>query len=118
VCTDGGLVDLHPRARGSYPRILGRYVRELNALSLEEAVHKMSGLAAAHMGFTNRGLIRPGMKADLVLFDPATIIDHATPQDSQALSTGVSQVWVNGVSVFSDGAVSGNLPGVFIRREQ
>ncbi len=118
VCTDGGLVDLHPRARGTYPRILGRYVRELHALSLEEAVHKMSGLAAEHMGFTDRGLIRPGMKADLVLFDPATIIDHATPQDSQALSTGVGQVWVNGISVFSDGAVSGNLPGVFIRREQ
>jgi len=117
VCTDGGLDDLHPRARGSYPRILGRYVRELHALSLEEAVHKMSGLAAAHMGFTNRGLIRPGMKADLVLFDPATVIDHATPQDSQALSTGISQVWVNGATVFSGGATSGNLPGVFIRRE-
>ena len=118
VCTDGGLVDLHPRARGTYPRILGRYVRELHALSLEEAVHKMSGLAAEHMGFTDRGLIRPGMKADLVLFDPATVIDHATPQDSQALSTGISQVWVNGVTVFSDGAVSGNLPGIFIRREK
>jgi N-acyl-D-amino-acid deacylase len=118
VCTDGGLVDLHPRARGSYPRILGRYVRELNALSLEEAVHKMSGLAAEHMGFTDRGLIQPGMKADLVLFDPATVIDHATPQDSQALSTGITQVWVNGVSVFANGAASGNLPGVFIRRKQ
>jgi N-acyl-D-amino-acid deacylase len=93
-------------------------VRELHALSLEEAVHKMSGLAAEHMGFTDRGLIQPGMKADLVLFDPATIIDHATPQDSQALSTGISQVWVNGVSVFADGAASGNLPGVFIPREK
>jgi len=118
VCTDGGLVDLHPRARGSYPRILGRYVRELQALSLEDAVHKMSGLAAAHMGFTDRGLIQAGMKADLVLFDPATVIDHATPQDNQALSTGITQVWVNGVSVFADGATSGNLPGVFIHREK
>ncbi len=116
ICTDGGIVDLHPRARGSFPRVLGRYVRELHALSLETAVHKMSGLSAAHMGFTDRGLIRPGMKADLVLFDAETVIDRATIEDSQALSSGISQVWVNGISVFANGAVSGNLPGRVIRR--
>lgn len=116
VCTDGGLIDLHPRARGSFPRILGRYVRETHALTLEEAVHKMTGLAAAHMGFKNRGLIKAGMLADLVLFDPDTITDHATPEDSQALSTGISQVWVNGVSVYSDNVASGNYPGQFIAR--
>ena len=116
ICTDGGIVDLHPRARGSFPRVLGRYVRELQALGLESAVHKMSGLSAAHMGITDRGLIRPGMKADLVLFDPATVIDNATTQDSQALSTGISRVWVNGVSVFENGTVSGKLPGTVIRR--
>ncbi len=118
VCTDGDLESKHPRGSGTYPRILGRYVRELHALPLEEAVYKMTGLAAAHMGITNRGLIKPGMKADLVVFDPATVIDNATPQDSRALSTGISEVWVNGVPVFSGGAASGNLPGVFIRREK
>jgi N-acyl-D-amino-acid deacylase len=116
VCTDGGLVDLHPRARGSYPRVLGRYVRELNRLSLEEAIHKMSGLPAAHMGITDRGLVQPGLAADLVLFDPAAIIDNATPQDPEALSTGISQVWVNGQSVFENGATSGKFPGLVIRR--
>lgn len=116
ICTDGGIVNLHPRSRGTFPRVLGRYVRELHALTLEEAVHKMSGLSAAHMGFTDRGLIRPGMAADLVLFDPATVIDHATPQNPEALSTGITQVWVNGVTVFENGAVSGNHPGVIIRR--
>lgn len=116
ICTDGGIVDLHPRARGSFPRVLGRYVRELHALSLESAVHKMSGLSAAHMGFTDRGLIRPGMKADLVLFDPEAVIDNATIEDSQTLSSGISQVWVNGITVFENGTVSGNLPGRVIRR--
>ena len=120
ICTDGGLVDLHPRARGSFPRVLGRYVRELQALSLEEAIYKSSGLSAAHMGFTDRGLIQPGLAADLVLLDPDTVIDQATPQDSQALSIGISRVWVNGQVVFADGAVvtpgSGRLPGIVIRR--
>lgn len=118
VCTDGGLVDLHPRARGSFPRVLGRYVGELNALTLEQAIHKMTGLSAEHMGLTQRGLVRAGMAADMVLFDPITIMDHATPQDSQALSTGISQVWVNGVSVYENGSVSKLLPGQFMKREE
>ena len=73
VCTDGALIDRHPRAAGTYARVLGRYVRERNVLSLEEAVHKMSGLAAAHLGISDRGIIAAGMFADLVLFDPATV---------------------------------------------
>lgn len=116
ICTDGGLVDLHPRARGSFPRVLGRYVGELHALTLEQAIYKMTGLSAQHMGLSKRGLIRAGMAADMVLFDPKTIMDHATPQDSQALSTGISQVWVNGISVYADGAVGSQLPGRFISR--
>ena len=116
ICTDGGLVDLHPRARGSFPRILSHYVRELHALTLEQAVYKMTGLSAEHMGFENRGLIRAGMVADLVLFNPLTIADNATPQNSQALSTGISQVWVNGTSVYADSTASGNYPGQFITR--
>lgn len=116
ICTDGGLIDLHPRARGTYPRILGRYVREQGVLGLEEAVFKMTGLAAAHMGFTDRGTITPGAAADLVLFDPDTVIDHAAPLNSQALSTGISTVWVNGVAVYYDGAATGEYPGKVLRR--
>ncbi len=117
VCTDGGIDDLHPRARGAFPRVLGRYVREQGALSLEAAVHRMTGLAAEHMGFTDRGLVREGMVADLVLFDPDTIIDRATPADPDALSVGVSTVWVGGDIVFTNGAATEARPGRVIRRE-
>lgn len=116
LCTDGGLEDLHPRARGSYPRVLGRYVREQGLLSLEEAVHKMTGLAAAHMGMENRGTLVAGAAADLVLFDPDTIIDNATPQTPELLSTGVLGVWVNGEQVFANGVTTGKHPGQVIRR--
>lgn len=116
VCTDGSLDDLHPRGMGSFPRVLGRYVREMGALSLEEAVHKMSGLSAAHMGIKDRGLIAPGMAADLVLFDPNTVLDNATTSDPKAANSGISSVWVNGSMVFAKGAVTGNLPGQIIRR--
>ena len=118
VCTDGGLIDLHPRARGTTGRILGRYVRELGRLSLEEAVHKMSGLSAAHMGINDRGRIAPGMAADLVLFNPVTVIDRATPQEPTALSDGIDSVWVNGELVYRDGATTGQRPGTFIEREE
>ena len=116
VCTDGGLVSLHPRARGSYPRILGRYVREDQLMPLELAVHKMTGLAARHMGMSKRGTLVAGAAADMVLFDPDTVIDHATPQEPELLSSGILTVWVNGQAVFSDGKVTGNHPGQVIRR--
>jgi len=117
VCTDGSLDGLHPRGRGTYPRILGRYVREQGLMSLEAAVHKMTGLAAMHMGFGDRGLIQPGMAADLVLFDPATVIDHASPTDPKAANTGITRVWVNGEMVFDNGATTGSFPGQVIRRK-
>jgi N-acyl-D-amino-acid deacylase len=116
ICTDGSLTDLHPRGAGSFPRVLGRYVREQGLLSLEEAVRKMTGLAAANMGFENRGVIRPGAAADLVLFDPDTVIDNATPQNPSALSSGIGKVWVNGVLVYADGRETGARPGRFIAR--
>ena len=116
ICTDGGIVNLHPRSAGSFPRVLGRYVREQNLMPLEEAVHKMTGLTAAHMGFTDRGLIRQGAVADLVLFDPATVIDHATPLAPSELSEGITSVWVSGELVFADGAATDNRPGRVIRR--
>jgi N-acyl-D-amino-acid deacylase len=115
-CTDGELDGRHPRGFGTYPRLLGRYVRERRILRLEEAVRKMSGLAAAHMGITDRGLVKAGMKADLVLLDPATVLDRATPSDPQALSAGIERVWVNGQVVFGDGKVTGARPGTVITR--
>ena len=117
ICTDGSLKDLHPRGMGSFPRVLGRYVRELELMSLEEAVHKMTGLTARHMGFEHRGLIRPGAKADLVLFDPDSVIDRATPQQPNAMSRGIESVWVNGRVVFEAGAATGRTPGRFISRK-
>lgn len=116
ICTDGGIVSRHPRSTGAFTRVLGRYVRERNVLPLEEAIHKMTGLSASHMGFTDRGLIRQGAIADLVLFDPDTVIDHATPLDPIALSEGITYVWVAGELVFSDGEATGNRPGRVIRR--
>jgi len=116
ICTDGSLDDLHPRGAGSFPRVLGRYVREQGLLSLEQAVHKMTGLSARHMGFEDRGVIRPGAIADLVLFDPETVLDHATPENPGALSSGISKVWVNGQIVFSDQRATAARPGRFIAR--
>jgi N-acyl-D-amino-acid deacylase len=116
ICTDGALDDLHPRARGAFARVLGRYVREQKLLTLEEAVHKMTGLAAAHMGFENRGIIRRGARADLVLFDPDAVSDRATPQSPELLSVGVDTVWVGGESVYEGGHETGARPGVVIRR--
>lgn len=116
ICTDGGIDNLHPRSAGAFPRVLGRYVREQKLMSLEEAIRKMTGLAASHMGFTDRGLIRQGAVADLVLFDPDTVIDRATPLEPDALSEGITRVWVGGELVFSGGAVTENRPGRVIRR--
>ena len=116
VCTDGGIVNRHPRSTGSYPRILGRYVRERNVVPLEDAIRKMTSLAAAHMGFTDRGLIRQGAIADLVLFNPDTVIDRSTPQEPELLSEGITSVWVSGELVFADGAATENRPGKIIRR--
>jgi N-acyl-D-amino-acid deacylase len=117
LCTDGSLVASHPRGFGSYPRFLGRYVRERQIMDLAAAVHKSSGLAAAHMGISDRGVIRPSMKADLVLFDPDTVLDRATPESPEALSVGIERVWVNGEIVFENGKATGRHPGEVIRHE-
>jgi N-acyl-D-amino-acid deacylase len=115
-CTDGGLQGTHPRGAGSYPRILGRYVREQRVLSLEAAVHKATGLPAARLGLKSRGVIAPGKKADLVAFDPKTVHDTATPQDPRAEPIGIVHVLVHGVPVLRDGRPTGALPGRPIRR--
>ncbi len=106
----------HPRGFGTFPRILGHYVRETKALTWENAVRKMSGLPAAIMGLADRGLIAPGMAADLAVFDTATVIDHATYEKSNALSEGIRVVVVNGVVALKDGAVTGERGGKALRR--
>jgi N-acyl-D-amino-acid deacylase len=115
LCTDGSLDGSHPRGFGAFPRVLGRYVRERGVLPLAEAVHRATGVAAEHMGFKDRGFIRPGMAADLVLFDPQTIADRATIKAPHALSDGVRTVWVGGAIVFQEGKVTAARPGRVIR---
>jgi len=117
VCTDGGLMDLHPRGRGSFPRILARYVRDQGLMSLESAVRKMTGQAADNMGFTDRGYLRAGLAADLVLFDPDTIKDRATPEEPFALAEGIISVWVAGEQVYDRDSVTDARPGRFLSRE-
>ena len=116
ICTDGSLKDRHPRGAGSFPRVLAHYVRDAGLLSLEAAVHKMSGLAAHHMGFEGRGLVAPGHQADLVLVDPERVVDRATTSDPFLVARGIDRVWVNGVQVWRAGAATGNYPGRVIRR--
>lgn len=102
---------VHPRAYGTYPRVLGKYVREEQVLPLEEAIHKMTWAVAARLGLRERGLLQPGCFADVVIFDPTTIGDRATYEDSHQLSVGVRDVWVNGVRVLADGVHTDARPG-------
>ncbi len=117
VSSDGALAGAHPRGYGAFTRVLRSHVREQGTLSLEEAVHRMTGLSAEHMGFSDRGVIREGAWADLVLFDPETVTDHADFESPQVASTGVLGVWVNGVQVWDgDATVPSSYPGVVLRR--
>ncbi|HEX3183850.1 MAG TPA: D-aminoacylase [Pyrinomonadaceae bacterium] len=115
VSSDGGIGSRHPRGAGTYPRVLGRYVRELHWLTLPEAIKKMTSLPAQRFRLRDRGLVRAGFKADLVLFDPERIIDRSTFQDPQSISEGVKRVFVNGEEVWSDGKVTGSHPGRALR---
>ncbi|HUH12338.1 MAG TPA: D-aminoacylase [Longimicrobiales bacterium] len=105
----------HPRAYGTYPRILGRYVREEGVLELEDAIRKMSSAVATRLSIPDRGVLKEGFYADLVVFDPATITDHATFEDPHRLSTGVRDVLVNGVPVVRGGVHTGERPGRAVR---
>lgn len=105
----------HPRSYGTFARILGVYVREKKVLSLEDAVRKMSSFPAARAGIHDRGLLRPGMKADVVVFDANRIGDKATYTQPHAYAEGVSHVFVNGVLVVDGGTVTKSLPGKVLR---
>ncbi|HEV8583030.1 MAG TPA: D-aminoacylase [Thermoanaerobaculia bacterium] len=116
VCSDGQNDGRHPRGYGAFPRVLRRYVRETHSLSLETAIEKMTRLAAAHVGLRGRGVLQEGAYADLVLFDPATVADRATPQEPHLPAAGIAGVWVNGVRVLDQGKATGALPGRVLRR--
>lgn len=105
----------HPRSYGTFPRVLGEYAREQRVLSLAQAVHKMTGLPARRLGLTDRGVIRPGACADVVVFDPKRVADRATYEDPHRYPTGIEHVLVNGRFVIRDGEHTGSLPGRVLR---
>ena len=107
----------HPRLWGSFPRVLGHYARELGLFSLEQAVHKMTGRTAAVFGLPDRGVLRPGAFADLVLFDPATVRDSATFEAPATPAEGIVETWVNGQSIYTHAAgASEARPGRLLAR--
>jgi N-acyl-D-amino-acid deacylase len=114
-CSDGDLHGAHPRGAGSFPRVLGRYVREQKALPLELAIHKMTGLPAHQLGLKDRGRVAAGYVADLVLFDAAVVIDQSTIDAPQAPPLGIPAVMVSGEWVIDNGLSTGNHPGQVLR---
>jgi N-acyl-D-aspartate/D-glutamate deacylase len=117
-CDCGASTDTrqHPRAWGTFPRVLGRYVRETKALTWEDAIRKMTALPAATIGMVDRGYLAPGMAADITVFDPATVIDHATYEDAGQLSEGIRAVLVNGGIALRGGKVTGERRGRVLSR--
>ncbi len=120
--TDAGSVDpatargmVHPRTYGNFPRLFARYVREQRVIPLEDAVRKASSAVASRLSITDRGVLKAGLKADIIVFDPATIMDNATFENPHRLSTGVRDVFVNGVAVLRNNQHTGAKPGVVVR---
>ena len=105
----------HPRAYGNFARLLGKYVRDEGVIPMEEAIRKLTSFPATNLGITDRGRLAEGFMADVVVFDPATIQDHATFQDPHQLATGMVHVFVNGGQVVRDGEHTGALPGRVVR---
>jgi N-acyl-D-amino-acid deacylase len=106
----------HPRLWGAFPRVLGHYSRDLKLFPLETAIHKMTGLTASRFGLADRGLIKEGQQADLVLFDPATVIDRATFSQPVQPASGIEGVWVNGVLSYRAGQATGQRAGRWLPR--
>jgi len=111
VASDGGIGSRHPRGAGTFPRVLGLYVREKKWLTLPEAIRKMTSLPAQRLGWKDRGVLREGAFADLVLFNPATVIDRSTFQKPFELPSGIEKVFVNGSLVWDAGKATGARPG-------
>ncbi len=120
ISTDAGGVDpawaipmgpTHPRSYGTYTRVLGKYVREEGVIALEDAIRKMTWAVTQRLGIRERGLLQPGFYADVVVFDPETVADRATFEDSHQISSGIRDVWVNGTRVLANGEHTGATPG-------
>jgi N-acyl-D-amino-acid deacylase len=117
ICSDGQSTGLHPRGFGAFSKVLGPFVRDKKLFTVEEAVRKMTSLAAVNVGVIDRGLVAPGSFADLVLFDPAVVADRADFGQAQAQAVGIRTVWVNGQVVFQDGKTTGVFSGRPLRRQ-
>ncbi|HKK75747.1 MAG TPA: D-aminoacylase [Saprospiraceae bacterium] len=117
LATEGVFLEssTHPRAYGNFARLLGKYVRDEQVIPMEEAIHKLTKLSADKLGISKRGLLAPGYYADLVIFDPETIQDHATFPEPHQYATGVQHVWVNGKQVLKDGEATEARPGRFLK---
>lgn len=113
MATEGDFLksSTHPRAYGNFARLLGKYVRDEKVITLQEAIRRLSSLPATNLGLDKRGFIKPGMYADVVVFDPATISDHATFEKPHQYSTGMKHVFINGVQVIKDGVHTNAKPG-------
>jgi N-acyl-D-amino-acid deacylase len=111
VSSDGGIGSAHPRGAGTFPRVLGQFVREKHWITLPEAIHKMTGLPAQRLGWKDRGVIREGAYADLVLFNPSTVIDKATFAKPFELPVGIEKVFVSGAQVWDGTKATGAKPG-------
>jgi N-acyl-D-amino-acid deacylase len=105
----------HPRAYGNFARVLAEYVRKDRAATLPDAIRRLTSLPATNLSLRQRGFLRPGYYGDVVVFDPATIQDHATYEKPKQFATGVDDVFVNGVQVLKDGKHTGAKPGRFVR---
>ncbi len=116
VASDGGIGMKHPRGAGTFPRVLGRYVREQHWLSLSEAIRKMTSFPAARLGLKDRGVLRVGAKADVVIFDAKKVLDEATYAKPFEMPVGIIHVFVNGEQVVTDSKVGGTTPGRALRR--
>lgn len=121
VASDGAYADArsrpmgHPRSTGTFPRVIGHYVRDVKLLTLEEAVRKMTSLPADFVGLRDRGRVQEGLAADLAVFDPATVADRSTWSQPQLMAAGIPHVMVNGVFVLRDGKLTGRTPGRYLR---
>jgi N-acyl-D-amino-acid deacylase len=121
ISTDAGGIDpegqtnpTHPRAYGTYTRVLGKYTRDDGVLTLEDAVRKMTSAVADRLALRDRGMLRTGMYADVVIFNPDTVRDNATFENPHQLSTGIRDVWVNGTRVLRDGEHTNATPGMAV----
>jgi N-acyl-D-amino-acid deacylase len=117
MAPEGVFLELHthPRAYGNFARLLGKYVRDEKVIPLEEAVRRLTSLPAANLQLERRGAIKPGYYADLAIFDPARVQDHATYDEPHRYATGMVHVFVNGVQVLRDGEHTGAKPGRVVR---